>query len=92
MYSFPNPDGWITREPIFYEEPPTEPTAEEEYITHMDTARECVRLGLSFDRQREQHAIYLNQDHVDYLKRCAADARVDARKHIRLAKIVEQRA
>lgn len=49
---------------------------------HIIRARESVRLSLAFDRQREHLAIYLNQDHVDYLRDCAADARVEARKHI----------
>lgn len=49
---------------------------------HLAKAREAVRLSISLSRQREQHAIYLNQDQVDYLKDCEAEARVDARKHI----------
>jgi sulfur relay (sulfurtransferase) DsrF/TusC family protein len=52
---------------------------------HLRLAREAVRRAISISRQIEQHAIYLNDDNVEYLRDHAAQERVRAREHIRQA-------
>ncbi len=52
---------------------------------HLIRARDAVRLAISFSRQVEANGWQLNQDQIDYMRDCAAQSRVDARKHIRLA-------
>lgn len=52
---------------------------------HMARARECVYLANVISRQIEQHAIYLDQDSLEYLRDCAAQERIRAREHIRQA-------
>ena len=57
---------------------------------HLALAREAVRLANVTSRQIEQHAIYLNDDDLIYMRDVAAAARVTAREHIRQAALARR--